>query len=63
MRNVGNVSKYVRFQILRAASMKMTTFWDVAPCSLVEQTDVPEASTASIIRVVNHPDDGGSTHL
>jgi hypothetical protein len=27
---------FVRFQIFTAASMKMTTFWDIAPCSLVE---------------------------
>jgi hypothetical protein len=26
----------VRFQVLTAASMKITVFWDVAPCSLVE---------------------------
>jgi hypothetical protein len=26
----------VRFQVLTAASMKMTVFWVVAPCSLVE---------------------------
>jgi hypothetical protein len=26
----------VRYQVLTAASMKMTVFWDVAPCSLVE---------------------------
>jgi hypothetical protein len=26
----------VRFQVRMAASMKMTVFWDVAPCSLVE---------------------------
>jgi hypothetical protein len=26
----------VIFQILTAASMKMTVFWNVAPCSLVE---------------------------
>jgi hypothetical protein len=26
----------VRFHVLKAASMKMTVFWDVAPCSLVE---------------------------
>jgi hypothetical protein len=26
----------VRFQVLTAASMKMTVFWDVAPCSLVD---------------------------
>jgi hypothetical protein len=29
-------SSYVRFQVLTAESMKMTVFWDVAPCSLVE---------------------------
>jgi hypothetical protein len=28
--------KYVRFQVLTAASMKMAAFWDVAPCSLVK---------------------------
>jgi hypothetical protein len=26
----------VRFQVLTAANMKMTLFWDVAPSSLVE---------------------------
>jgi hypothetical protein len=26
----------VRFQVLAAASMKMTGFWDAAPCSIVE---------------------------
>jgi hypothetical protein len=31
---------FVRFQVLMAASMKMTVFWAVAPCSLVEMTDV-----------------------
>jgi hypothetical protein len=24
------------FQVLTAASMKMTAFWDIAPCSLVD---------------------------
>jgi hypothetical protein len=27
---------YGTFQVLMVASMKMTAFWDVAPCSLVE---------------------------
>jgi hypothetical protein len=27
---------HVRFQVLTASSMKMTSFWDIAPCSLVE---------------------------
>jgi hypothetical protein len=27
---------YARFQVLRAVNMKITAFWDVTPCSLVE---------------------------
>jgi hypothetical protein len=34
---------YVTFQVLRAASMKMTAFWDVAPCTLVEVDLMMEA--------------------
>jgi hypothetical protein len=30
----------VRFEVLMAASMKMAVFWVVAPCSLVEVTDI-----------------------
>jgi hypothetical protein len=30
--------------------MKMTVFWDVAPCSVVEIDDVSQALTTSIIR-------------
>jgi hypothetical protein len=26
----------MRFQVFTMASMKMTAFWDIAPCSLVE---------------------------
>jgi hypothetical protein len=29
-------SAKVRFQVLTATSIKMSVFWDVAPCSLVE---------------------------
>jgi hypothetical protein len=25
-----------KFQVVTSASMKMTVFWDIAPCSLVE---------------------------
>jgi hypothetical protein len=32
--------------------MKMAVFWVVAPCSLVEVTDVSEVLAASIIRVM-----------
>jgi hypothetical protein len=31
--------------------MKMAVFWVVAPCSLVEVTDVSDVLAASIIRV------------
>jgi hypothetical protein len=27
---------FVRFQVLTAANMKMTVFWDVVPCGMVE---------------------------
>jgi hypothetical protein len=26
----------LKFEVLIATGMKMTTFWDIAPCSLVE---------------------------
>jgi hypothetical protein len=40
------------FQVLTVASMKMTVFWVIAPCSIVEMTDVSEAFTASNIRAL-----------
>jgi hypothetical protein len=40
------VNELLRFQVLTAASMKMTVFWDVAPCSLVE---------------ISGPDDGAAS--
>jgi hypothetical protein len=42
----------VRFQVLTAAGMKMTVFWDVAPCSLVKINDFLEVLTVFIIRVI-----------
>jgi hypothetical protein len=43
--------------------MKMTVFWVVALCSLVDGY-VSEVLAASIIRGMTHrPDDGGSKHL
>jgi hypothetical protein len=45
----------VRFQVLTAMRMKMTVFWDVAPCSLVEIN--------RRFRGAYRPDDGGSNHL
>jgi hypothetical protein len=40
--------------------IKMTAFWDVVPCSLVEVTDVSEVLAG--LRA-HHPGDGGSKHL
>jgi hypothetical protein len=31
--NACTVGKYVRFQVLTAASMKFRVFWDILPCS------------------------------
>jgi hypothetical protein len=31
-----DIRKDVRFQVLTAAAVKMTAFWDIALCSLVE---------------------------
>jgi hypothetical protein len=42
----------VRFQVLKAASMKFRVFWDVAPCSHVEVAEISEVRTASIIRAM-----------
>jgi hypothetical protein len=38
------------FHNLAAGSMKMSVFWDIAPCNLVDMTDVSKVFTASIIR-------------
>jgi hypothetical protein len=38
----------LRFQVLTAASMKITAFWDVASCSIVEVPDVSGVYTVSI---------------
>jgi hypothetical protein len=35
------------------ASMKMAVFWAVAPCRLVEVTEVSEVLAASIIRAMS----------
>jgi hypothetical protein len=40
--------------------MKMAVSWDVAPHSVVA---VDQIRGASIITIINHPDDGGSKHL
>jgi hypothetical protein len=44
------MSSEVGFEVLTAARMKVAVFWVVAPCNLVEVTDVSEVPAASIIR-------------
>jgi hypothetical protein len=48
----------VRFQVLTAASMKMTVFWDVAQCSVVE---IDRRFRGAYC--LHCPDDGSSKHL
>jgi hypothetical protein len=43
--------------------LKVTAFWDFAPCSLVQTTDVSEVLTASVIRVSHGPDNGCIKHI
>jgi hypothetical protein len=43
--------------------MKKVVFWVVAPCILVQVTDVSEVCTVSIRAIMMGPDDGGSTDL
>jgi hypothetical protein len=40
--------------------MKMTVFWDVAPCNLVEVYQRLEVIAASIIRAMSYRPDKGS---
>jgi hypothetical protein len=42
----------VRFQVLTVACMKMTVFWEFAPCNLVKFIHVSEEPTASINRAM-----------
>jgi hypothetical protein len=42
----------MRFHVLAALGMKMTSFWDIKSFSLLKLTDVSEVRTASIIRAI-----------
>jgi hypothetical protein len=53
----------VRFQVVSATNMETTIFWDFAVCSPVKTDNASMVLTASIIRAVSDPDDGGSKHL
>jgi hypothetical protein len=49
----------VRFQVLTAANMKMTVFWDVVPCGMVEH----DWHFRGAYCLHHLPDEGGSKHL
>lgn len=51
----------LRLEVFTATRMQMTALWNIALCSLVEQTDVLDLRIASIVR--NRPDDGGSKQM
>jgi hypothetical protein len=53
----------VRCQVLTAANMKMTFFWDVAPCSLVKVDRRFRGAYYLHNRGHYRPDDVRSTHL
>jgi succinate dehydrogenase/fumarate reductase cytochrome b subunit len=53
-----NTLQFLSIQVLTAACMKMTVFWDVAPCSLVE-TDKRFRGACCLHHQVN----GGRKHL
>jgi hypothetical protein len=48
----------VRIQVLTAANMKTTVFWDIAPCSVVEVYRLFGGSCC-----LHHQSDGGSKHV
>jgi hypothetical protein len=49
----------MRFQVPTAESMKMTAFWDIAQCSLVEV----DRRFRVAYSLDNQGDNGGSTHF
>jgi hypothetical protein len=62
--SIGSLRKYltvVRFQVLTEARMMMTSFWDIAHCSLVEVHQ--RFRDAYCLHQGDRPDDGGSTNI
>jgi hypothetical protein len=51
---------YMKFQVLTEASMKITVFWDIAPCNLVI---VDRRFRGAYCLHHHRPNDEGSTHL
>jgi hypothetical protein len=60
--NIKHNINLVRFRVL-TASMKMTVFWDVAPCSLIEIYRRYRDAYCLHQQGDGHPDDRGSKHL
>jgi hypothetical protein len=54
-----NKLQKVRFYVLAAANVKITAFWDVAPCSVVEIGRRFKGAYC----LHHQGDDGSSTHL
>jgi hypothetical protein len=50
---------FVGFQVLKAASVKMLAFWDIAPCSLV----IVDRRFKGAYCLRRQGDGGSSTHL
>jgi hypothetical protein len=59
LRFPNSIHALVRFQVLKAASMNMTVFWNVAPCSLIEL----DRLFRSVYCLRHSPLHGGSKHL
>jgi hypothetical protein len=54
LKNVGKLlPDYVRLEVLTAVSMKISVFWVIALCSLVDVNQRFRGHTASIIRAMN----------
>jgi hypothetical protein len=49
-----NKISFVRYQVLTAENMKITALWDMAPCCVVEASEV---RTTLIIRTISHRPD------
>jgi hypothetical protein len=53
---------FVRFQVLKAACMKMTAFWDMVPCNIDGVNPLITGAYSLIIRAITLMT-GGSTNL
>jgi hypothetical protein len=51
-----NINHCMRFEILKVVTAKITAFWEVVSCSLVDMY-------RSSVEVAAYPEDGGSRFL